>query len=202
MLRLAEDWRQQMRLDKAEKADSTLVVRVPASIREYLDHYCYEHGVVLSDVVRAAVLDWVLAESTPNLQARRQWLEGLAAIHSTDQDWADDAIDELFDADSPETRRLAEFVRRGEADWARFDRRAMDARRKRRNTELLIDELATKVVHDVPGAAGLRSEDLLRAWLADRGLHTSSIETIEQLIETVQFKLSQGADPDKAEGES
>lgn len=135
MIRLAEDWRQAFRFDKEEGQDATIVVRIPASVREFLDHVVYEKGGNLSELVRAALIDWVLAESTPNLKARRQWLEGLAAIYSTTQEDMDNDAD-WADTNPLDTQRLAAFVRQTDADWARRDRKALNARKARMAAEL------------------------------------------------------------------
>jgi hypothetical protein len=108
---------------------------VPASIREFLDHVIYEKGGSLSELVRAALIDWVVMQSTPNLSARRKWLEGLAAGHSTTQEDLDDDAD-WADTDPFETQRLAEFVRQGDADWARRDQKALKERKARMAQEL------------------------------------------------------------------
>jgi len=129
-IQLAEDWRAQFRMDRDQGADSAILVRVPASIREFLDHVISEQGGSLSELVRFALIDWVLAESTPNLAARRKWLEALAEIHSTSQEGLDADAD-WSDTDPFKTRQLAEYVRQSDADWARRDRRALQERQTR-----------------------------------------------------------------------
>lgn len=111
----AEGWRKRVRLG----GHAIVSAHVPESVSAWVRAFAEERGLSVSAVVRSAIISWVMALSSPNLGARREFLRWLLAVQVTGEqetgavDWFDDL---------PHLRRELEHVvmlRESDADTAR-----------------------------------------------------------------------------------
>ena len=107
-IRPAEDWWRELEQDTETVS---LTVRIPAPLRRYLDAAAKTEHIGVSDIVRWALLDYAIMNTTPHLVARREYL---AALYQGQRSTEDDGIDALWD-DQPElteqVQKLVEFAR-------------------------------------------------------------------------------------------
>ena len=116
LTRSAEAWRAMVADDRANRREAMIAVRIPATLRAFLDERSRGTETALSELVRVALLDWAMAVTTPDRRAYHAHLSALWAIHCTDQ--VEPYAGAWSDPHPNETEQLQNLVRLTPAKWA------------------------------------------------------------------------------------